>query len=84
MLSDAASALGIGQVIAVALANVAWSAGEMVGAAGGGELAQVTADAVPYALLCAACAGTAVVLRRGTRTARAADAAHAGASARGS
>jgi predicted MFS family arabinose efflux permease len=84
MLSDAASALGIGQVIAVALANVAWSAGELAGAAGGGELAQVTADAVPYALLCAACAGTAVVLRRGTRTSRAADAAHAGASARGS
>ena len=26
MLSDAASALGIGQVIAVALSNVAWSA----------------------------------------------------------
>jgi MFS family permease len=84
MLSDAASALGIGQVIAVALANVAWSAGELAGAAGGGALAQITADAVPYLLLCAACAGTAVVLRRGTRTSRAADAAHAGASARGS
>jgi hypothetical protein len=84
MLSDAASALGIGQVIAVALANVAWSAGELAGAAGGGALAQITTDAVPYVLLCAACAGTAVVLRRGTLTSRAADAAHAGASARGS
>jgi MFS family permease len=81
MLSDAASALGIGQVIAVALSNVAWSAGEMAGAAGGGALAQVTADAVPYTLLCVACALTAVVLRPGTRTARAADAARAGASA---
>jgi predicted MFS family arabinose efflux permease len=81
MLSDAASALGIGQVIAVALANVAWSAGELAGAAGGGELAQLTADAVPYAVLCLACAGTAVMLRPGTRTAREADAARAGASA---
>jgi predicted MFS family arabinose efflux permease len=79
MLSDAASALGIGQVIAVALSNVAWSAGEMAGAAGGGGLAQETADAVPYALLCAACALTAIALRPGTRTARAADAARAGA-----
>jgi predicted MFS family arabinose efflux permease len=79
MLSDAASALGIGQVIAVALSNVAWSAGEMAGAAGGGGLAQATADAVPYALLCAACVLTAIALRPGTRTARAADAARAGA-----
>jgi predicted MFS family arabinose efflux permease len=81
MLADAASALGIGQVIAVALANVAWSAGEMAGAAGGGALAQATADAVPYALLCVACAATAVMLRPGTRTSRAAEAAHAGARA---
>ena len=47
VLSDAATALGIGQVVAVALSNVAWSAGEMVGAAGSGALAQATADAVP-------------------------------------
>jgi predicted MFS family arabinose efflux permease len=79
MLSDAATSLGIGQVIAVALANVAWSAGEMAGAAGGGALAQLTADAVPYALLSVACAATAVVLRPGTRASRAADAARAGA-----
>jgi hypothetical protein len=67
--------------VAVALSNVAWSAGEMAGAAGAGGLAQATSDAVPYALLCAACAGTAVALRRGTRIARAADAARAGAGA---
>src|SRR5919201_1915493 len=36
MLSDAASTLGIGQVVAVALSNVAWSTGEMLGAAGAG------------------------------------------------
>jgi predicted MFS family arabinose efflux permease len=81
MLSDAASALGIGQVIAVALSNIAWSAGEMAGAAGGGGLAQATSDAVPYALLCAACVLTAIALRPGTRAARAADAARASASA---
>jgi hypothetical protein len=51
----------------------------MAGAAGGGGLAQATADAVPYALLCAACVLTALALRPGTRTARAADAARAGA-----
>src|SRR5215212_3953277 len=81
MLADAASALGIGQVVAVALSNVAWSAGEMAGAAGAGGLAQATSDAVPYALLCAACVGTTLALRRGTRIARAADAARAGAGA---
>jgi MFS family permease len=79
MLSDAASALGIGQVVAVALSNVAWSAGEMAGAAGAGGLAQATSDAVPYALLCAACVATAIALRRGTAIAQAADAARAGA-----
>ena len=45
VLSDAAAALGIGQVVAVALSNVAWSAGEIVGAAGSGGLAQATSEA---------------------------------------
>jgi short subunit fatty acids transporter len=80
MLSDAASALGIGQVVAVALSNVAWSTGEMVGAAGAGELAHVTSDAIPYALLVAAMLLTAVPLRPGTRVSREADAARAEAS----
>ena len=79
MLSDAASTLGIGQVVAVALSNVAWSTGEMLGAAGAGGLAQASSDAAPYAVLCAACVATAVALRRGTAIARAADAARAGA-----
>jgi MFS family permease len=79
MLSDAATALGIGQVVAVALSNVAWSTGEMLGAAGAGGLAQATSDAVPYALLCVACLATAIALRRGTAIAQAADAARAGA-----
>jgi MFS family permease len=75
MLSDAAGAVGIGQVVAIALSNVAWSLGEMCGAAGAGGLAQATSDAVPYGLLCAAMVLTAIPLRPGTRVSREADAA---------
>jgi MFS family permease len=76
VLSDAATALGIGQVAGIALSNVAWSTGEMLGAAGSGELAGATTDAVPYAILAAMCAGTAVLIRRSSTVSRKVDATH--------
>jgi MFS family permease len=82
MLSDAAAALDVGQVAAIALSNVAWSVGEMTGAVAAGGLAQATADALPYALLAVLCAATAVAVRPGTALARSAEAAHAAAVAR--
>jgi MFS family permease len=66
MLSDAAEASGLDQGLAFALSNLAWAVGHLVGAGGGGALAEATADAVPYALLGAICAATlAGVMRLG-------------------
>ncbi len=58
MLSDAAETGGLSQGYAMALINLAWAAGQIVGAAGGGALAKATSDAVPFALSAAMCAAT--------------------------
>ncbi len=58
MLSDAAETGGLSQGYAMALINLAWAAGQIVGAAGGGALAKATSDAVPFALSAALCAAT--------------------------
>ncbi len=51
MLSDASEEVGLEQGLAFALSNLAWAIGHLIGAGGGGALAEATADAVPYALL---------------------------------
>jgi predicted MFS family arabinose efflux permease len=58
MLSEASERAGLYQGVAFALSNLAWSVGILIGAGGGGALADATADAVPYALLGVACAAT--------------------------
>ena len=58
MLSDAAETGGLSQGYAMALINLAWAAGQIVGAAGGGALAKATSDTVPFALSAAFCAAT--------------------------
>ena len=70
MLSDAAEAGGLSQGYAMALINLAWAAGQIAGAAGGGALAKATGDTVPFvvsAVLCAATLG--LMLVRPVRTA---------------
>jgi MFS family permease len=62
MLSDASEEAGLYQGLAFAISNLAWAVGHLVGAGGGGALAEVTADAVPYALLGVACAATLVAV----------------------
>jgi MFS family permease len=62
MLSDASEEAGLYQGLAFALSNLAWAVGHLIGAGGGGALAEVTADAVPYALLGVACAATLVTV----------------------
>jgi MFS family permease len=64
LLSEAAEAVGAHQGLAFGLVNLAWALGMVTGAAGGGALAKATADAVPYALLAALCAGTLALLAR--------------------
>jgi MFS family permease len=70
MLSDASEEAGLYQGLAFALSNLAWAVGHLVGAGGGGALAEATADTVPYALLGVACAATlAGVMTLGRRPA---------------
>ncbi len=58
MLSDAAESRGIGLGYAMALINLAWATGQVVGAGGGGALAKATGDGVPFAISAALCATT--------------------------
>ena len=70
MLSDAADSYGVGQGYAMALINLAWAAGQIAGAGGGGALAKATGDAVPFAIAAALCAATLwLMLVRPVRTA---------------
>jgi MFS family permease len=55
LVSDAAEDLRLNLGLAFGLSNLAWAAGQAVASAGGGALAQVTSDVVPYFLLAAAC-----------------------------
>lgn len=58
MLSAAAERIGTHQGIAFGLVNLAWAAGMVSGAAGGGALAKATSDAVPCIVLAAICLAT--------------------------
>jgi MFS family permease len=60
LLSDGADQLGLNQGLAFGLGNLAWAAGQAISAAGGGAIAQVTTDFVPYALLAAVFVATLI------------------------
>jgi MFS family permease len=64
LLSTGALELGLNQGLAFGLSNLAWAAGQAVAAPVSGALAQATSDAVPYALVAAACLLTLGALRR--------------------
>jgi predicted MFS family arabinose efflux permease len=64
LLSDEAEARGLQYAYAFALINIAWAPGQALGAAGGGALAELTSDAVPYLLLSGAALITFAVLWR--------------------
>ncbi|MEA2348985.1 MAG: hypothetical protein QOG62_2772 [Thermoleophilaceae bacterium] len=61
--SDGSERAGVNQVVTFALCNVAWSVGGLAGSAGGGVLAELGSDPVPYSLLALLCAGTLWVIR---------------------
>jgi MFS family permease len=63
-LSDAAEAIGAHQGVAFGLVNLAWAAGMVLGAAGGGAVAKATGDAVPYLAFAALCLVTLTALAR--------------------
>jgi MFS family permease len=65
MLSDAAEGHGLALGYALALINLAWAGGQIVGSGGGGALAKAAGDEAPFAVCAALCLLTlAVVLAR--------------------
>lgn len=70
MISQGAERAGLGQAYAFGLFNLAWAGGQVIGDAGGGAIAQATADAVPYALLAGLCILTALAIVTGLRFGR--------------
>ena len=60
LLTDAAERRGISAAIAFGAMNGAWAAGNVVGPALGGWLAELSGDALPYLLLAGVCAATLV------------------------
>jgi predicted MFS family arabinose efflux permease len=64
LLTDEAERWGLEYAYAFALINLAWAPGHALGASGGGAVAEVTTDAVPYLLLATACLLTFAVLWR--------------------
>jgi MFS family permease len=58
MLSDAADVHGMSQGYALALINLAWAAGQIAGAGGGGALAKAAGDGFPFAAAAGLCAIT--------------------------
>ena len=66
MLSDSSEALNLDQGFAFGIMNLAWAAGQVAGGAAGGALADLTSDAVPYAILSLLCLVTLVRARERT------------------
>jgi MFS family permease len=64
MLSDAASATGLPQGLAMGLINAAWAGGQVAGSVGGGALAGAAGDALPCLLAAATAALTCVYVLR--------------------
>ncbi len=65
MLSDECTAEGIGQLVVVALMDLTWPPGNIVGSAGGGAIAQAAGQRVAYAAMALALlAGWAALARR--------------------
>jgi MFS family permease len=69
LLSAGVDRLQINQGLGFGLGNLAWACGQFLGASASGNLAQLTSDLVPFALLAGACLVTLIALRLKDRTA---------------
>jgi MFS family permease len=58
LLSDASEDARLDMALAFSISNLAWALGHVVGSGAGGAIADVTVDAVPYAMLAGLCALT--------------------------
>lgn len=61
MLSHAAEHVGLAQGLSFGVMNAAWAVGNAIGPAGGGGLAELTRDALPFLVGAAVCGATLVV-----------------------
>jgi MFS family permease len=66
LLSDVSERYGIDQAHAAALMNLAWAAGQIVGAAGGGATAKAFGDSFPAVLTAGVCVLSIAATRRST------------------
>jgi MFS family permease len=64
LLSDEAERTGLDYAFGFTLVNMAWAPAQIAGSAGGATLAELTADAVPYLLVCGLCVLTLAFLWR--------------------
>ena len=64
LVTHRAERLGSDAVWAVALINIAWAPGQALGSVGGGGLARLTSDWVPFLVLSGLCLATFVAVRR--------------------
>jgi MFS family permease len=62
MVSDVAEAKGVDQALAVALVNIAWALGQILGAGGGGAAAHALGDVAPTAAAATACLLTLIAV----------------------
>jgi MFS family permease len=65
MLSDACTAAGVGQIMAVAIMDLTWPPGNILGSAGGSAIAQAAGQRWAYATMAAALLCGFLVLSRG-------------------
>jgi MFS family permease len=63
LLSAGVDRLQINQGLGFGMQNLAWACGQALGASASGNLAQMTSDLVPFALLAGACLVTLITLR---------------------
>jgi hypothetical protein len=64
LLSDACVAAGVGQIMAVAMMDLTWPPGNIVGSAGGAAIAQTAGQRLAYAAMAAALLAGFLVLSR--------------------
>jgi hypothetical protein len=64
MLSDACTAAGVGQIMAVVIIDLTWPPGNALGAAGGAAIAQAAGQRWAYATMAAALLGGYLALGR--------------------
>ena len=68
LVTDEAEHAGLELVLVLALLNIAWSPGQLIGSTGSGALASATGDSVPYLLIGALCLVSLALVARLMRT----------------